>query len=163
MKRGVKKELLSKQNGPIEVIQSSILKSNDEEAKSKMSDWCRTLRADEAHLLWMTNDEGRKRKIEEIERIFNCYWEDKFKEVCESYNQESASESINLDVVTFRNWAKQLNLKPQYKESKHGSKASNHPRRSTMKKDVKEYFQELCSKAGQSKSKKKIKSCFKKS
>ena len=36
LKRGVKKELLSKQNGPIEVIQSSILKSNDEEAKSKM-------------------------------------------------------------------------------------------------------------------------------
>ena len=99
-----------------------------------MSDWCRTLRPDEAHLLWMTNDEGRKRKIEEIERIFNCYWEDKFKEVCESYNQESASESINLDVVTFRNWAKQLNLKPQYKESKHRYKASNHPQRSTIKK-----------------------------
>jgi hypothetical protein len=108
-----------------------------EESKNKMSDWCRALRMDEAHLAWMTNNETRGKQLVKIERDFNCYWEDKFKEVCESYNQETAANAIGLDIATFRNWAKHLNLRPYYKEVDH-HQSDKSPYNYFVEEDVKE-------------------------
>ena len=103
----------------------------------KMSEWCRALRSNEAHLLWITNNEERGKKLLEIENNFNCFWEDKFKEVCESYNLETAAKAIGLNMDTFCNWAKHLKLKPHHKGLK-SHQEKNSPYNYFVEEDVKE-------------------------
>lgn len=86
-----------------------------ENKKEEMSDWCKDLRANNDHLVWMGNSIEREKKINEIEKRFRCFWEDKFKEVCESYNSETAAKAINLDIFNFRIWAEHLGLNLNYK------------------------------------------------
>lgn len=119
LERGVKKELLSKIDGQIKSIQGSVQKSDNKNPKIEISEWCKKLRTEDAHLYWVSENEVRKRKIEEIEMNFNCCWEDKFKEACESYNYETAAESINLDASDVLDWAEHLGIKLHYKKPKH--------------------------------------------
>ena len=79
--------------------------------QKEMSDWCKGLRKDPAHLSWMGSQKKRREKIAEIESKFNCYWEDKFKEVYENYKQEDTAKRLNLNYRTVFVWAKHLKLK----------------------------------------------------
>lgn len=92
----------------------SILEKKDEEhsflTKKEISDWCRELRSSSAHLLWMRKQKKRREKIAEIENKFNCYWEDKFKEIFENYKHEDAAKILNLNYRSLCMWAKHLKL-----------------------------------------------------
>lgn len=76
-----------------------------------MSDWCKELRGDPAHLSWMTCQKKRKERIAEIQNRFSCYWEDKFREIYENYNHEDTAKKLNLNYHTVLVWAKHLKLK----------------------------------------------------
>jgi hypothetical protein len=79
-------------------------------SEKRMSDWCRELRKKKSHIKWMTHQKKRYKKVAEIEDKFNCYWEDKFKEVFEGRKHREAAKILNLDYHTLFIWAKHLEL-----------------------------------------------------
>jgi hypothetical protein len=93
----------------------------------KMSDWCRKLREDSAHLNWMGHM-MRKSKIAQIESRFNRCWEDKLKEIFSNHTQKDVARILNLNPQTVVMWARHLNLRRQciYCHKNLWAKTGNH-------------------------------------
>lgn len=96
--------------------------------KTDCSDWCKTLRKDPIHVSWMIKHKKRKIKIDEIEKKYNCCWEDKFREAYMNHKREDAAKLLDLNNKTLNIWAKHLGLKREciYCRQKLSTKQGNY-------------------------------------